>query len=67
MYFRIILEEAQILASELNIGQILGIFLYERLLDYFDVDLDHTTMANGCCYPFAYWFQCVNPKKIFLE
>jgi len=63
----IILEEAQILASELNIGQILGIFLYERLLDYFDVDLDHTTVANGCCYPFAYWFQCVNPKKIFLE
>jgi hypothetical protein len=58
------LEEAQILASELNIEQNLGIFLYARLSDYFDVDLDH---ANGCCYPLAYWFQFVNPQKIFVK
>ncbi|CAI2167024.1 17821_t:CDS:2, partial [Funneliformis geosporum] len=43
------LEEAQILASELNIEQNLGMFLYERLFDYFDVDLDYATTSNGCC------------------
>ncbi|CAG8571053.1 8421_t:CDS:2 [Funneliformis caledonium] len=61
------LEEAQILASELNIEQNLGILLYERLFDYFDVDLDYANTSNGCCAGLAYWFQCVSPKKIFLE
>jgi hypothetical protein len=58
------LEEAQ--SIELNIEQTLGIFLYSRLSDYFDFDLDYATINNGCCYPLAYWFQCVNPK-IFVE
>ncbi|PKC66890.1 hypothetical protein RhiirA1_418796, partial [Rhizophagus irregularis] len=58
----IMLEEAQSIAIELNIEQTLGIFLYSRLSDYFDFDLDYATLNNGCCYPLAYWFQCVNPK-----
>ncbi|GES82948.1 hypothetical protein BCR41DRAFT_369590 [Rhizophagus clarus] len=62
----ITLEEAQMLAIELNIDQKLGIFLYSRLSDYFDFDLDYATISNSCCYPLAYWFQCVNPK-IFAE
>lgn len=60
------LEEAQSIAIELNIEQTLGIFLYSRLSDYFDFDLDYATINNGCCYPLAYWFQFVNPK-IFVE
>ncbi|CAG8614943.1 43019_t:CDS:2 [Gigaspora margarita] len=65
----ITLEEAQTLAAKLNIEEKLGRFLDPRLFDYFDVDLDLPQPAGTCCGPlagFAYWFQCVNPKKIFL-
>ncbi|CAG8491685.1 317_t:CDS:2 [Acaulospora colombiana] len=67
--FVITLEDAQSLAAKLDIEQSLGIFLDPRLYDYFDVDLDLPTTSGACCGPlsgFAYWFQCVNPKKIFL-
>ncbi|CAG8547731.1 18486_t:CDS:2 [Racocetra fulgida] len=57
------------IAAKLNIEEKLGKFLDPRLFDYFDVDLDLPVPTGTCCGPlagFAYWFQCVNPKKIFL-
>ncbi|CAG8483439.1 17738_t:CDS:2 [Acaulospora morrowiae] len=65
----ITLEDAQSLAAKLDIEKSLGLFLDPRLYDYFDIDLDLPASSGACCGPlagFAYWFQCVNPKKIFL-
>ncbi|CAG8591769.1 11705_t:CDS:2, partial [Diversispora eburnea] len=57
-------QKAQALAAKLNLE--LGLFLDQRLYDYFDTDLDFPLSPGNCCGPlagFAQWFQCVNPKK----